>query len=308
MSNIPAKALEIKAYAKVNLCLSVKYPPVDGYHQLDSVFQELDLHDTLSFWIETLWTQKHVAYTQSGSAVSLDCNVDGLEVEDNLIFRAIDAAEQACGVLAAAPGSVLCIHVEKHIPAGGGLGGGSSDAAAALKAYARYAGIDQLDARLMDVARMLGADVAFFLYGKAALMDNRGDHLVRRLPSLALPLVLMGDEHGMSTARVYREFDENPPSPPDAHALAAAMESSTVGVSELAGLCSNNLGPIACALSDGLANRLRVAREHPLALNAIVTGSGSTSFAICSDEESARVFAEEIAAHCAWVRVCHGTV
>ena len=57
------EALEIKACAKVNLCLAVAYPPVDGYHQLDSVFQELELHDTLKFWTEPLWTQKHVAYT-----------------------------------------------------------------------------------------------------------------------------------------------------------------------------------------------------------------------------------------------------
>ena len=111
----PGKAIELKAFAKVNLCLSVKYPPVDGYHQLDSVFQELALHDTLKFWSEPLWTQKNVAHTHSGSAVALECDVEGLSVEDNLIFRALDAAESACGVLVSAPGSTFSVAVEKHI-------------------------------------------------------------------------------------------------------------------------------------------------------------------------------------------------
>ena len=303
MNAAPAHALEIEAHAKINLCLAVKHPPVEGYHQLDSVFQELELHDTLYFWSEALWTQKNVAYTQSGSAVVLYCDVEGLSTEDNLIFRAIDAAEQACGVLAAAPGNVLAIRVEKKIPAGGGLGGGSSDAAAALKAYARYASIDVLDERLEMVAQNLGADVAFFLHGGVALMNGRGDHLVRTLPSFSLPIVLMGDAQGMSTAQVYGQFDANPPTAPDAYALAAAMENPDTPAQELAELCGNNLGPVACAANEGLAQRLELAEEHPSVLNALVTGSGSTSFAICSDEESARAFAEYIAPYCAWVEV-----
>ncbi len=298
------EALEIKACAKVNLCLAVAYPPVDGYHQLDSVFQELELHDTLKFWTEPLWTQKHVAYTQLGSALVLDCDVEGLAIEDNLIFRALDAAEQACNVLLAAPGSAFCISVEKHIPAGGGLGGGSSDAAAALKAYAQHASIDPLDERIMAVARKLGADVAFFLHGGAALMNDRGDHLVRKLPDFSLPIVLMGEKQGNPTAHIYKEFDNNPPAAPDAFALAEAMEDPSIDPIKLAALCSNNLEHAACAANASLEQRLNSARKHPLVLNALVTGSGSTSFAICSDLESAHAFANDISSQCAWVEIC----
>ena len=293
----------LEAHAKVNLCLSVQYPPQDGYHQLDSVFHELSLHDTLKFRREPLSAQDNVVFTQLGSAVTLSCPVEGLALQDNLIFRALDAAEHACGVLATAPSSALSIEVKKRIPAGGGLGGGSSDAAVALKEYARYAQLDELDERIVGVARSLGADVAFFLYGGTALMDERGDHLVRRLPTFSLPIVLMGDAHGMSTARIYADFDERPPAAPDAFGLARAIEASE-NAKNIAALCANNLEPAACAQSEGLVKRLRVAREHPCVLNALVTGSGSTSFAICSDEASARSFARDIMPLCAWVEVC----
>lgn len=304
MNNTASEALEIKACAKVNLCLAVKYPPTNGYHQLDSVFQELELHDTLRFWTEPLWTQKQVAHTQLGSAIVLDCDVAGLAIEDNLIFRALDAAERACGVLVAAPGSAFSVSVDKHIPAGGGLGGGSSDAAAALKAYAQHASIDSQDERIMSVARKLGADVAFFLHGGAALMDDRGDRLVRKLPDFPLPIVLMGAELGNSTAHIYKDFDKNPPVAPDAYALADAMEDSSVNPIDLAHLCENNLEPAACAANTKLTQRLEIARKHPRVLNALVTGSGSTSFAICPDLESAQEFARDIAEQCAWVEVC----
>lgn len=304
MNNKVPEAFELEAHAKVNLCLAVKHPPVDGYHQVDSVFQELTLHDTLRFQIEPLAAQEHIACTQMGTAVYLDCEVEGLSVEDNLVFRALDAVEQSCGIPVTGPDNVFIISVDKKIPAGGGLGGGSSDAAATLRAYARLTSTDARDERIMSVARKLGADVAFFLHGGAALMDDRGDRLVRTLPEFPLPIVLMGEARGNSTAQIYRDFDENPPAVPDAYALADAMEDNDADPARLAGLCANNLEPAACAANASLAKRMVIAREHPRVLNALVTGSGSTSFAICSDVEAAHEFTRDIAPHCAWVEVC----
>lgn len=303
MNAISLQAHVLEAHAKVNLCLSVRYPPKDGYHQLDSVFHELSLCDTLVCEHVPLQAHEDAARTRLGSAVALSCTVEGLSTKDNLIFRALDAAEHACGVLIAEPGSALAISVEKRIPAGGGLGGGSSDAACVLKEYARAARIDVLDERIVGVAQSLGADVAFFLYGGTALMDGRGDHLVRRLPAFSFPIVLMGDAHAMSTARIYADFDEHPPTAPDVHKLVRAIETSA-DAREIASYCANNLEPAACAQSDELALRLRRAREHPCVLNALVTGSGSTSFAICPDEPSARSFACDIAPLCSWVELC----
>lgn len=294
--------ITLHAPAKVNLCLAVEYPPRDGYHALTSVFQELDLHDTLEFVVDDAELGTDAAATSVGTPVLLDCGPIDVPVRENLIFRAVDAAEQACGVPMAAHGAVR-IRVEKRIPAGGGLGGGSSDAAAALKAYARVAGIDPLDERLLAVARGLGADVAFFLYGGAALMDGRGDTLVRKLPSFPLPLVLMGEDEGISTARIYRDFDADPPEPGDAFALAEAMEADEADAELLARLCTNNLEPAACAALGRLGERVKRARCSEHTLNTLVTGSGATSYAICRDLESARAFEEEIAPYCAWTHV-----
>ena len=293
-----------EAHAKVNLCLAVHYPPQEGgYHLLDSVFQELGLHDSLIVSVQDSASYNPVR-TKRGTAVMLDCPVAGLAGEDNLIFRALDLAEQLCAIPATDSGKMLCIEVKKRIPAGGGLGGGSSDAAAMLKAYAQLAGLDPLDARLLHAARQLGADVAFFLYGGAALMRGRGDVLDRRLPPLRLPIVLMGDDTGMSTAAIYRAFDENPPAVPDADELAKAMESADIDMLRAAALCSNNLGPAACEQNERLRNRIEKARAHPDVLNALVSGSGSTSFAICRDSKAASRFARDIAPDCAWVETC----
>ena len=239
-----------------------------------------------------------------GTRIALTCEVDDLDSRDNLVFRAVDAAEQACGCPVVAAGTALVIDIEKHIPAGGGLGGGSSDAAAALKAYAQLTEIDALDDRIVAVARELGADVAFFLHGQAALMGGRGDMFERALPPLQAPIVLMGSADGLSTATVYRAFDGRPVPAPDADALARAMDDAPDDFACLASLCANNLGPAACAADPRIQRRIDTALVHPDVLNAIVSGSGSTSFAICADESGAQRFARDIAPVCDWVRVC----
>lgn len=297
------QALTFEAHAKVNLCLAISYPPHDGYHEVRSVFQELDLHDVVRVRVEQGVMQSALT-TQMGTHITLDCAVEGLDPRDNLVFRAIDAVEQACGYPAVMPGATLVIEIEKHIPAGGGLGGGSSDAAAALKAYAQLTGIDVLDERLVAVARGIGADVAFFLHGNTALMGGRGDVFERALPPLAAPIVLMGSGDGLSTAAVYRAFDENPMPTPDADALARALDEVPDDLARLASLCANNLGPAACAADPRIQQRIDVALAHPDVLNALVSGSGSTSYAICPDEAATQRFAHDIAPVCDWVRVC----
>lgn len=291
----------MQAPAKVNLCLSVKFPPVDGYHAIDSVFQTLDLHDTVEF--ESCDASGAPdAVTKLGTPVALACGDLRISVRDNLVFKAVERAELACRAPFVAPGQLLRISVDKRIPAGGGLGGGSSDAAAVLKAYAAAQGIEPLDGRLLEAARGLGADVAFFLYGGAALMCGRGDVLQRRLPSFPLPLVLMGDAQGNSTAQVYAAFDGRPAPAPDAFALADALEAGEEPA-RLAELCANNLQDAACEVGSALAERIERAQADPSVLGALVTGSGATSFAICATRQDAERFAARARAYCDWVRI-----
>ena len=298
--------LTIDAPAKVNLCLAVQYPPQDGYHLLNSVFQTLDLHDTLEFAPAEpadAGARGEYATTERGTRVWLSCEGLGVAVRDNLIFRAVERMEQACGC-AFMPGAAdVSIRVDKRIPAGGGLGGGSSDAAAAIKAFAQFNGMDPLDAPCVEAARGLGADVPFFLYGGAALMTGRGDELVRPLPQFPLPLVLMGDFQGVSTAAVYAAFDDDPPQPADAFALAQAMEETEPDLRSLAMLCANNLEPAACAALPQLARRVAFAKASPHTLGALVTGSGATCYAICANKRCAQAFVSEVRTLCDWVYV-----
>ena len=313
MENAARKTLTFEAPAKVNLCLSVKHPPVDGYHQLDSVFCELALHDVVEIavaGIDDCIDRHGVACTQMGTAVALDCGAVNVTTQDNLAFRAVDGFEQAVGCAVVEPDEALAIYVEKNIPAGGGLGGGSSDAAAVLKACCKLTGIESLDERVVGAAQMLGADVAFFLYGGTAHMDGRGDTLVRRLPVFPLPIVLMGEGQGVSTARIYHDFDADPPCAPNALALVEALDSfPDWGASHeeklrLAQLCANNLQPAAFAALPRLKERVERAKNDPDVLHALVTGSGATSYAICADEGAALRFEQRAAAYCDWTCIC----
>lgn len=303
MGHFPQQVLQLRAHAKVNLCLSIAYPPHGGYHSLRSIFQELPLHDTLTFSV-VAGVSDGALLTAAGTHVDLRCEVEGVSKQDNLIFRAIDEAEAVFAHPLLEAENTLVVEVEKQIPAGGGLGGGSSDAAATLRAYAQIAGIDAHDERLQEVARRLGADVAFFLYGGTALMEGRGDVFACALPSLEAPMVLMGGHAGNSTVDVYRFFDEHPQLELDVDALARALQDETACIEDIAALCGNNMGPAACEADPCIRERLEVARAHPGVLAALVSGSGSTSFAICEDETSADLLASDVADLCGWVRVC----
>ena len=306
-------SMTLEAPAKVNLCLAVQYPPQDGYHLLHSVFQELALHDDVHVavrCIDDCIDMPGAACTKMGTMVALSCGNISVATENNLAFRAVEAFEGALDCEAVEPDAALDIRIDKRIPAGGGLGGGSSDAAAVLEACCKLHGVDTLDERIVAAAQSLGADVAFFLYGGCALMDKRGDRLVRHLPQFSLPIVLMGESQGISTAQIYHDFDAAPPVVPDAEKLAAALESfpewgaSYEEKQALARLCRNNLEPAAFEALPRLKERVERAQADPDVLHALVTGSGATSYAICADEGAAMRFEQRAAAYCDWTCIC----
>jgi 4-diphosphocytidyl-2-C-methyl-D-erythritol kinase len=156
-------SLRIRAFAKINLCLHVMGKRADGYHELRTIFQAISLHDTLD-----------ISITPGTSAVELGLtsNDETLVGPDNLVLRAIDAISREIGF----KGSVS-VHLEKRIPVARGLGGGSSDAAAALIGMMRLTDSGVPLPRLMEIAAGLGADVPFFLFGGRALAVNRGDEI-----------------------------------------------------------------------------------------------------------------------------------
>lgn len=162
--------MQLRAHAKINWALRVTGKRPDGFHDIETVFQTISLYDTISI--------------EPADTLSLTCSDPAIPVDEtNLAMRAAKAA-----------GAKARIHLEKRIPAGGGLGGGSSDAAAILAFF------DELDPA---VALSLGSDVPFFMHGGTAYATGRGEVLTP-LPSVApVPLLLLMPEEKVATAMAY---------------------------------------------------------------------------------------------------------
>ncbi|MBV8516441.1 MAG: 4-(cytidine 5'-diphospho)-2-C-methyl-D-erythritol kinase [Acidobacteria bacterium] len=159
--------MQVEAYAKINWSLRITGKRADGFHDLETLFQTISLHDTLTF--------------RESDCLTLTCDDPSIPTDEtNLVLRAARA-------LGAPP---VAIELQKRIPAGGGLGGGSSNAAATLVTLSRMFGID---ADLESLALSLGSDVPFFLVGGTAYATGRGEVLtpVAPLADTPLPLLLL---------------------------------------------------------------------------------------------------------------------
>jgi len=162
--------MQVAAHAKINWSLRVIGKRADGYHDIETLFQTISLHDLLTI--------------EKSDRLTLTCSDPSIPTDDtNLVIRA-----------ARAIGATARIHLEKRIPAGGGLGGGSSDAAAILSAFNR---------KDPQIALSLGSDVPFFLHGGTAYATGRGEK-IEALPRVApVPLLLLFPEERVLTAQAY---------------------------------------------------------------------------------------------------------
>jgi 4-diphosphocytidyl-2-C-methyl-D-erythritol kinase len=165
MTSSKKRTLRIPAFAKINLCLHVLGKRSDNYHELRTVFQTISLHDTLKLTIEPGIRDEYEIFMRSNDP-SLPAG------PDNLVMRALRAIIPEIGF-----GGRTDAYLEKTIPVARGLGGGSSDAAAALIGMLRLTGATLPLPRLIEIAASLGADVPFFLFGGSALAVNRGDEI-----------------------------------------------------------------------------------------------------------------------------------
>jgi 4-diphosphocytidyl-2-C-methyl-D-erythritol kinase len=183
-----------RAHAKVNLDLRVLGMRPDGYHELRTVFQTVELHDTVVCWAKR-------------GSFTLTCKTPGVPLDEtNLVWRAAAALWQALGKKGELRDTGMAI--TKAIPLRAGLGGGSADAAAALQVLARLWGGAPLS-MLRDLAAGIGADVPFFLAGGTALGLGRGEEIY---PLVDLPVhwvVIARPPYGVSTAEAYSWYDED---------------------------------------------------------------------------------------------------
>jgi 4-diphosphocytidyl-2-C-methyl-D-erythritol kinase len=171
------REVRIPAFAKINLRLEILGRRADGYHELRTIFQSVSLHDELRLRDSR---RPGIALTIHGSEPLLR-----EPFQKNLVYRAVDALRHELKIR-----SGVEIQLHKKIPAGRGLGGGSSDAAAALLGYLRLTRRKLATARLLEIAASLGADVPFFLLGGRALGIGRGDEIYP-LPDIAKQHILI---------------------------------------------------------------------------------------------------------------------
>ena len=156
--------ITVHANAKINLTLEVLGRREDGYHEIATVLQEIDLKDTLSF--------------EENDELVLDCDVDYLRSPQNVVHRAASLMQERSG-----SNKGVAISVTKGIPVAAGLGGGSSDAVATIKALNNLWALGLSPEEILGLANELGSDTAFFVHGGTALGEGRGEVLTQ-LPSL----------------------------------------------------------------------------------------------------------------------------
>ena len=268
--------VEEKACAKVNLTLSVGEKRPDGYHEVETVMTGVGLHDTVTL------------YRNAGPWDKLECDPPVTErAGDNLCMKALRVFFEEFGPKK----DFVTIRLEKTIPTQAGLGGGSSDAAAVLRALRTLYAPDMTDTQLEEVAARLGSDVPFFIRGGTALATGRGEKL-SALPDMPpCWLVIVKPEESHSTAAMYAAIDNAP--------RRVSGDSRTVRE----GLEKGNLSAIAAGLSNDFQQVLPEDSAVPdiverlrqqAALNAQMTGSGSAVFGLFRCQEDAAAAAKAL--------------
>lgn len=270
------KTVKIKAPAKINLYLDITGRNENGYHDLSSVMQSLDLFDYVEISVS------------EGSGISLDCPVP-VQKEENIAYKAARAFMNAIGKDFAAD-----IKIEKNIPSEAGLAGGSADAAAVLY------GLDMIfehplgEEKLLEIGSGLGADVPFMIKGGTMLCEGIGDRFTALSP---LPyeawIVLAKPSFGMSTKESYAYYDEH---------LTGEKASCSVGeivsALEMQDLASVS-GSLYNVLEKTVQNEEIAAIENIMkkhgALGSSMTGSGTCVFGIFEDENCAISASDELA-------------
>lgn len=278
----------IKIPCKVNLHLGIHAQKDQrGYHKVDSLMVPVALYDTV-----VVDDAPELTVTHEPQLCVLP--------ERTTTWKAAVLLANKLGV-----SPDVSIDVQVHIPEKAGLGGSSADAAATLYLLAQRWGVDPLDPLVVEVAKAVGADVAFFLDPQPSLMLGAGDTLVETYASTVdAPLaIVLPAETGVVTKEAYDQFDASPVVPESYEQLSvllrdagqdAASNQATADeqlIQQVASLLFNNLAPAAKSLKPQVAEVEEWLKAQPGVLGAQVSGSGSSSFALCESRDAADAIA-----------------
>ncbi|WP_348733606.1 4-(cytidine 5'-diphospho)-2-C-methyl-D-erythritol kinase [Rheinheimera texasensis] len=263
--SLTLRTLTLPAPAKLNLFLHITGRRADGYHNLQTLFRMLDVGDELNFQAD------------SSGEIRFSCSDISISGDDNLVVRAAKMLQPL-----AAPDAGVCIQLDKRTPMGGGLGGGSSDAATTLHALNVLWQLGLSTQQLADIGLKLGADVPVFVHGQTAFAEGVGE----KLQPVELPdcwyLVVTPDAH-VSTAAVFTHPDLIRDSKP--LTLADLMTSPW----------RNDCQPLVERLCPQVAITLQWLVEYA---PSRMTGTGASVFAEFADELSARRALADLPANC----------
>ncbi len=275
--------LEKKSPCKVNLLLNILGKRPDGFHELETVFHPVNLCDMLSF-------------TKVASGVHLACSDPALPVDaSNLVHRAATKFFEATNIT-----DGVRIHLEKHIPMAAGLGGGSGNAATTLLGLNELFGKPLSDTQLHAIAATLGSDVNFFLQTKPALASGRGEKIEPLEDFAAMrgaSFLLIHPGVGISTPWAYRELARFPSALNGKAGRAQKLVSllQTQGLATAGREFYNSLEAPALEKYPALSLYQEFFRANS-AVAALMSGSGSTTFAIFKNQSSAEAVVEKFKA------------
>jgi 4-diphosphocytidyl-2-C-methyl-D-erythritol kinase len=266
----------ISCPAKINLYLDIPGRRPDGYHDIVTVMQAIDLYDEL------------LLEARGGGEITMECDAAGLPVDRrNLCVRAAEAMRRL-----AAPGGGVRIALKKRIPIAAGLGGGSSDAAGVILGLNRLWEMGLGQAALEEISAGLGSDVPFFISGGTARCTGRGESISPLPGAPRLAYVLVTPPIAVSTAGVYAALDAGgkAKAPDEAGFLRAIELGDPRRVSRrLYNRLEDAPGP-----HRGEVDRLKALLLARGALGACMSGSGSSVFGLAADIEAARRLARAI--------------
>ncbi len=295
----------LAAYAKINWTLDILGTRPDGYHLMDMLMQTVSLCDLL--WMEEAEDLTLEAVPGGTERAARSKTNDGLSSagvrydESNLVYRAALLLREHCGVRRGAR-----IQLEKRIPSGAGMGGGSADCAAALKGLNALWGLGLSRAELLSLGLELGADVPFLITGGLARVGGIGERIQPLLPAPQVWLVLVQPCEGLSTREVFSAFDRMD-APRLRHPDNAAAQDALLR-RDLTALAPR--WPTCCRPSasppPALTQAVQRAGRRPGAVRAMMTGSGSVvygAFERCADAVAAQAAMAALSAQRGWGRV-----
>lgn len=296
LEGLPMKNVtKIISPAKVNLVLAVGEKQESGFHEVQTIMHSLALHDTLSM------RRFDDEGSGDGLQVMLKCEssftIDPLliKAEENIAYKAVVELAKALG---RTQDETIEMILNKVIPAEAGLGGGSSNAAAALVGAATLWGVGAEDERVQEVASRLGADVSFFLKGGCARLSGKGDVFEAQLEPRSGFVLLVRPDAGVSTGKAYAAFDEDPVLPSSEYLSSIAALDAAVDVS-----LYNNLEKAACSVTPVVAQVLEWGRAAAGEENVVLCGSGSAVCCIFDNYQAACEASVEARKHEWWTRV-----